>query len=207
MSCPDTAVAAVDPVRWRPDELLVPAILAGSATTMHDLAPADRAWVIAALLRPGQCTAEAIADRMRCTVRQVRFIAADPLTAVCRLLQDESEHFADELRLVRDELRVATIELRTTGSARDRYKDQLIRLLDAHLTEGSVGTFVCGCPRTRYNTYVAPKTGKSGCREHRRRAVERHRERLRSSNGQQGQSAHLQPGIDHQHADIQPHGQ
>lgn len=167
--------------RWRPDELLIPAILAGSATTMRDLGAADRSWVVAGLRRNG-LTAEQIRDRLRCSLRQVRAIAAEPLTAVCRLLQDESEHFADELRLVHGELRLLGIEHRQTMAARDRYKTQLLNLLDAHLTEGGVSTFPCGCPRTAYNTYVAPKTGKAGCREHRRLAVARHRERLKSGN-------------------------
>jgi hypothetical protein len=168
-------VPAVHEARWRPDDQLIPAILAGSPTVMRNLAPADRAWVIAGLRRAG-LTAEAISDRLSCSLRQVRAIAAEPLTAVCRLLQEESETFAAELRMTREELRARGGELRAAESAANRYKLQLFRLLDATLTEPPP-TFPCGCPRTRYNTYIAPKTGKVGCREHRRLAVARHRER------------------------------
>jgi hypothetical protein len=162
--------------RWRPDELLVPAILAGSPTVMRDLQPPDRAWVVAAMQREGM-TAEAISDRLDCSLRQVRAIAAEPLTAVCRLLQEESEAFAAELRMTQEELRCRGIEARAAQAAADRYKLQLFRLLDIAMAPPS--TFPCGCPRTKYNSYVAPKTGKVGCRECRRRAVLRYRERAR----------------------------
>ena len=46
---------------WRPDHLLVPAVLAGSPVTMADLAPADRAWAVAGLMRAGH-TADRAAD-------------------------------------------------------------------------------------------------------------------------------------------------
>ena len=177
-SPPSAAITMPVEARWRPDDQLVQAVLAGSPTTMRDLAPADRAWVVAGLKRAGH-TAEQIKDRLGCSLRQVRAILADPLTAVCRLLQEESEHFTNELRMAQAELRALTLEAREIAAARDRYKGQLFNLLDAHLTEGSVSTFVCGCPRTRYNTYVAPKTGKAGCREHRRQAVARCREKSR----------------------------
>lgn len=162
--------------RWRPDDLLIPAILAGSPTSMRDLTPADRAWVVAGLRRAG-FTAEAISDRLGCSLRQVRAVAAEPLAAVCRLLQEESEHFAAELRMTREELRARGAELRAAESASARYKLQLFRLLDITMAEPQHPTFACGCPRTRYNTYIAPKTGKIGCREHRRLAVVRYRER------------------------------
>lgn len=166
--------AASHETRWRPDDQLISAILAGSSTVMRDLLPADRAWVVAGLRRAG-LTAEAISDRLSCSLRQVRAIAAEPLTAVCRMLQEESEAFAAELRMTREELRAAGAELHTAEAACARYKVQLSRLLDLHLALPSV--FSCGCPRTKYNSYIAPKTGKVGCREHRRLAVARHRER------------------------------
>ena len=177
-ACPDESVHLASEQRWRPDELLIPAILAGSPTCMASLSPADRAWVVAGLRRANY-TAEAIADRLGCSLRQVRAVAAEPLTAVCRLLQEETEHFTHELRLVRDELRLRGIQADNAARAGERYKTQLFRLLDIHLAPPA--TFRCGCPKTLYNSYVAPKTGKVGCRTHRRLATYAARDRAKAT--------------------------
>lgn len=174
-----TAAVSPDPDedRWRPDDLLVPAILAGSRTTMNDLAAPDRAWVVAGLKRLGY-TAEFTAERLGCSVRSVRSIWSDAGVIVALYL-DEAENFGNTYRMADSEIKRLVAELAEVAGARDRYKAMLDRLLDAHLTGDVVGTFPCGCPRTKYNTYEAPKTGKKGCREHRRLAVARHRERQR----------------------------
>lgn len=174
--------AAVEPdeeERWRPDDLLIPAILdPRNCTVMADLSVADQAWVVAGLKRLGY-TAEFTAERLECSVRSVRSIMAGA-GVIVMLYLDEADNFGDTYRMSEAELRRLSRELADATSARDRYKVQLDRLLDAHLTEGAVSTFPCGCPRTKYNTYIAPKTGKAGCREHRRLAVQRCRERKRT---------------------------
>jgi hypothetical protein len=175
------AVEPDEQPRWRPDDQLIPAILAGSATVLTDLAPPDRAWVVAGMRRAG-LTNEQIRLRLDCSIRKVKEIAADPMYAVCRLLQDESSHFADELRMVRDEHRLRGIALANAEQSAQRYKEQLLRVLDLSLKpDGDLETFRCGCPRTRYNTYIAPKTGKAGCRTHRKAATYRHRERTKDT--------------------------
>lgn len=166
---------------WRPDALLIPAILAGSPTTMRDLSLPDRAWVVVGLTRAGY-TAEAIADRLKpCSVRVIRAVLAEPLAHVCARLQEESEAFADEYRMAHGEIERLSRELREATAAGNRYRKQLIDLID--VDPDTPPTFPCGCERTRYNTYVAPKTGKAGCRRHRGAAVARHRAKARQIGG------------------------
>lgn len=149
---------------WLPDYQLVPAILAGSSTTMADLTPPDRAWAVAGLLREGH-TAKQIKDRMGCSLRTVRMVSAWAATTACGLLQAEAEHFADEQRMAQVELRRLTTALADAQAAADRYHGQLDRLLDSYLTGEAGPSFPkCGHPKTKYNTYTAPKTGKTSCR-------------------------------------------
>lgn len=149
---------------WEPDYLLVPALLAGSATTMADLSPADRAWAVAGLMREGH-TAERIRDRMGCSLRTVRMVSAWAATTACMLLQEESEHFADEHRMQASEIARLTRALATSEATAERYRAQLANVLDSYLTGEAGPTFPkCGHPKTKYNTYTAPKTGKTSCR-------------------------------------------
>lgn len=167
--------------RWSPDELLVPAILAGSRTTMADLGAADRAWAVLTLRDAGH-TAKFIAEMMGCSVRTVYDVLADEVGQVMRRYMDTAEHFDQEHRMAASEVARLDRTLTETAMERDRYRDQLRRVLD-QLMGGDSYTgprFRCGCPRTRYNTYTAPKTGKSGCRYHRTMAQARYRERQRA---------------------------
>ncbi|ABD58190.1 hypothetical protein PBI_COOPER_73 [Mycobacterium phage Cooper] len=149
---------------WKPDYLLVPAILAGSPVTMADLAPADRAWAVAGLMRAGH-TAERIRDRMGCSLRTVRMVSAWAATTACMLLQEESEHFADEHRMQASEIARLGRELATSEATAARYQDQLARMIDRLQLDGGIPSFPkCGHPKTKYNTYTAPKTGKTSCR-------------------------------------------
>lgn len=150
--------------RWTPDELLVPALLAGSPTTMDDLNVYDRAWVVAVLKLEG-LTAEQMKERLDCSLRLVRTVAADAGAVMARLYLVERETFADTLRLYQADVRRLEAERIQATSSAQRYKAQLDRLLDRLQTTGEVPTFPkCGHPRTRYNTYKAPKTGKENCR-------------------------------------------
>ncbi|AKY02786.1 hypothetical protein SEA_WALELIANO_71 [Mycobacterium phage Waleliano] len=149
---------------WQPDLLLVPALLAGSPTTMADLCPADRAWAVAGLMRAGH-TAERIRDRMGCSLRTVRMVSAWAATTAMMLLQEETEHFQDEYRMQASEIARLTRELATSEATAKRYQDQLANVLDSYLTGEAGPSFPkCGHPKTKYNTYTAPKTGKTSCR-------------------------------------------
>ena len=171
-----TAARDDEDIRWRPDKLLIPAILAGSRTSWIDLSEPDRAWVVAGLKRMGY-TAEFTAERLGCAVRSVRSVWANAGVIVALYL-DEADSFGDTLRMNETELRRLVKTLADAEGARDRYKLQLDRLLAVHLAEKEGQRHRCGCPITRYGTYISPE-GKIGCREHRRLAVARHRQRRR----------------------------
>lgn len=161
--------------RWVPDEQLIEAVLVGSQR-MRELSEPDRCWVVAGLRRQG-LTAERIADLLHCSLRSVRAYAAEPATILASLYMAEREHFADTNRMSASEItRLDTLAKDNAGAA-ERYRVQLARLVELHVMPG---TFRCGCPRDRYNSYVDAKTGKTSCREHRRLAVERHRQRKKA---------------------------
>ncbi|AXN53351.1 HNH endonuclease [Mycobacterium phage Thonko] len=171
---------ADDLPRWSPDELLVPAILAGSPTVMSDLSLADRAWAVLQLKDLGY-TAEFTAERLDCSVRLVRSIIADDLGQVMRRYIDQSETNTRESVMTAAEVKRLAAELAAAEAARDRYHGQLTRLLDDR-REGRDPVFrKCGCPKTRYNTYIHPKTGKASCRYHRRLAQRRYEQRRRET--------------------------
>lgn len=167
--------------RWHPDDQLIPAVLAGGPQRMADLGPADRAWVVAGLRLKGH-TAEAIADRLACSLRLVRSVSAEPITAVAMLYMREVEAFTDTYRMTDMEVQRLSRALADTAAERDRYKDQLDRMIDRMMTGEAVPTFgKCGHPRTRYNTYTAPKTGKESCRMCHADAQAAYRERVKAA--------------------------
>ena len=142
------------------------AVLAGSSRTMADLSAPDRCWLVAGLTL-ARLTAEDIADRMRCSLRLVRTIRAEDMTQVCLRMQEESEHFASELRLARSEHRAALATVAAVTGERDRLRGQLDRMLDAH-TLGAPPCPKCGTPVAGYNAYQWRE--RKFCREcHRRR--------------------------------------
>lgn len=159
---------------WRPDELLVPALLAGSRTSLDDLNGCDRAWVVVVMTDDEGMTAEEIADRLDCAVRTVRTMLAGPEVALCRLYRAEVEAFTRTLDMTGGEVSRLTAALVTAEAECSRIKVQRDRLLGVALAERAGETHRCGCAVTRYNTYVDPR-GKRQCREHRRLAVARHR--------------------------------
>ncbi|AYD82065.1 hypothetical protein I5G60_gp71 [Mycobacterium phage Saguaro] len=164
---------------WAPDRLLVDAILAGSPTTMSQLCAADRAWAVAGLRLRG-LTAEAIADRLECSLRLVRSVSAEPTTALAMLYQRECENFANELRMASSEVARLARALAEAERDRDRAIAERNRLIDAQLR--GVAVFPkCGHERTRYNTYTAPKTGKRSCRTCHRDAQARYEARVRAA--------------------------
>jgi hypothetical protein len=174
-------VTSADIPRWQPDELLVPAILAGSSTTtMDDLALADQAWVVLQLKDAGH-TAEFTAERLGCSVRLVRARISDDLGQVMRRYMDTAEHFDREHAMAHGEVQRLARALGEAERDRDRYQGERNRLIDRAMSGEGGPVFSCGCPQTRYNTYVAPKTGKRGCRHHRTLAQARYRARRRQA--------------------------
>jgi hypothetical protein len=178
----DFVAPSDDTPRWAPDDQLLPALLAGSTTIRYaDLARGDRAWAIAGLRLNG-VTAEAIADQMDCSLRQVRAVAAEPAAILARFYMVESEAFADTLRMLQGDLARLSRELTETAAERDRYKGHLGRMIDAALVGDLGPTFArCGHPKTRYNTYTAPKTGKTSCRMCHAEAQAEYRARLKAA--------------------------
>lgn len=166
-------------VRWTPDEHLVDAALGGTQH-MRELSDPDRAWAVAGLKLKG-LTAERIADLLHCSLRQVRAVAADPTTIIVTLYMTEREAFVNEHRMSAAEITRLDAELHEALAACERGKEQVDRLLAVHLAERRGEQFSCGCPRSRYNTYVDPRSGRMSCREHRRQAVAAHRARRRAS--------------------------
>ena len=170
------------PGQWLPDAQLLPALLAGSTSvTYAQMTRGDRAWAIAGLRRAG-ITAEAIAEQLLCSLRQVRAVAAEPAAIMARFYMDEADAFEDTLRMYQGDVARIDRERAEAQAAADRYRDQLRTMIDAAMT-GEVGPSFpkCGHPKTWGNTYKAPKTGKLSCRMCHADAQAEYRERQRAA--------------------------
>ena len=166
--------------RWVPDEQLIPAVRTGRCPRRYqDLAPADRAWVVAGLSRSG-LTAEKIAGLLGCSLRTVRVWQAEPMTIVCQRYMREVEAFTGELRLIRSEHTRLTSELEAAQRETRRLHERLVRVTSPRTPAGAPL-----CPKnqhemTAYNSYTDP-TGRVWCRDcHRERQAE-HRARKREA--------------------------
>jgi hypothetical protein len=166
--------------QWRPDVQLVPALLAGSPTCIDDLNDCDRAWAVVVMTDDEGMPAEAIAEVLGCSLRSVRKILAGAGAALTRLYRAEAEAFERTLDMTGGEVMRLAAALAETTAERDRIARQRNQLLDVRLAERNNEIHACGCPVTRYNTYISP-SGKRGCREHRRLAVARHRAKQKTS--------------------------
>lgn len=165
------------PGQWLPDAQLLPALLAGSTSvTYAQMTRGDRAWAIAGLRRAG-ITAEAIAEQLLCSLRQVRAVAAEPAAIMARFYMDEADAFEDTLRMYQGDVARIDRERAEAQAAADRYRDQLRTMID-----GVGSSFPkCGHPKTWGNTYKAPKTGKLSCRMCHADAQAEYRERQRAA--------------------------
>lgn len=152
------------PLRWEPDDQLVPAVLAGvRAYRMATLAHPDRCWVVAGLTLHG-LTAEDIAERLSCSLRLVRALRADDMTQVCLRVQRETDSFRDELRLAHTERRAARIALEAKDLEIEQLRAQVRRLI----APADGPRCSRGHEMTKYNTYE--RGGRRWCREcHRER--------------------------------------
>lgn len=165
--------------RWAPDLQLIAAVMAGGGRRMSQLSVPDRCWVVAGMTLLG-LTAEEIADRLSCSLRLVRAVRAEDMTAVCTFVQTESRNFADELRLAQTQLRLLSTRLAERETELARTRSQLDRMIDAHLV-GAKCCPRCSTPMTGYNVYVW--NGKNYCRECHRRRQQLHRDRARQYAG------------------------
>lgn len=168
------------PDRWAPDELLIPAVLAGSRTTMADLSGADRAWVVVGLYYDEGLTAEAIADRLDCSVRLVRSIAADATGQVMRAYREHVENAAMTHRMTDGEVRRLSRALADAQAEAARMQAQRDRMLASMMAGGPVFP-KCGHAKTKYNTYRHSRTGKESCRQCHADAQAAYRERVKAS--------------------------
>jgi len=173
----DDAPDPTDPdgKQWQPDMQLVAAVLAQPRPIRTLASKFDKAWVVAALREDGY-SADDIADRLRCSLRAVRTLLADPATKAFRLFFREANTFAEELRLTQHELHVRTVDLAEASVMATEMKAQRDRMIDAAM----VGEPVRVCRRAghvmdRYNTYTDPSTGKTSCRLCRYNATRRAR--------------------------------
>ena len=132
---------------------------------MSALPHPDRCWVVAGLTLHG-LTAEDIAERLACSLRLVRSLRADDMTQVCMRMQQESDHFADELRLARSEHRATLATLASLRTEVTRLRAQVARMIEARASNRD--TCSRGHDLTPYNTYR--HGGREFCREcHRER--------------------------------------
>lgn len=179
MTCEDCAVPPEDPAEvltaWRPDAQLVAAVLAKPRHHSELASKTDKCWVVAGLTADGM-VAEDIADRLKCSLRLIRTLIADPRTKVFRMYLAAMEASVQELALVQHELRTTTIALDQRTAELARMTAQRNRLIDM----AAVGEPIKLCRRgqhimDRYNTYEHPATGKRSCRTCRREAKARSR--------------------------------
>lgn len=155
--------------------------MAGGGRKMSQLPTPDRCWVVAEMTILG-LTAEEIADRLDCSLRLVRSIRAEDMTAVCTYVLNETRNFDNELRLAQSQAKHLQTVLAETKTELDRTKLKLDRVLDAHII-GAKLCPKCGTPMTGYNLYRC-SNGKDYCREC-------HRVRSRDHRARSRQYAHL----------------
>lgn len=184
MTCEDCAIPPDDPpavyAAWRPDPQLVPAVLARSRPIRTLTSKADKCWVVAGLHVQG-LTAEEILDRLKCSLRLVRTLLADPMTKVFILYHAEVATFREELSLTSHELRTTAQAAREAQAEHARVREQRDRLIDMAMTGEPVRLCKHGHVMDRYNTYVCPTTGKRSCRTCRREAKAASRRNLVST--------------------------
>lgn len=118
-------------------------------------------------------TAERIAELIGCSLRTVRVVKADPLTAVMTTFQQEVGVFADEVRLLRSELTRMTAEHAAATESASRLRKHLVRVTSP------VPVCSNGHELSRYNRYE--HKGRTFCRECHRGRQAAHRARKKVS--------------------------
>lgn len=151
---------------------------------MTEMSRQDRCWVVAGLTVAGW-TAEAIADKMFCSLRLIRHIRADDLTAACVYLHTETSSFDAELSLARSELSAMTVAHRESEAELVRVRRQRDKLIDEKIV-GCKLCGRCGTPMDRYNTYTHARSGKEFCRVCHRRRQQRYRDEAKLGKAESG---------------------
>lgn len=164
--------------RWRPDLQLVPAIIATPRwpRPLTDYDHPDQCWIVAGLDLAGWSAPE-IVHRVGGSKRLVIGRRGEPLTELCKLMQQEVNRLTDELRLEKIGHCATEHELAQANRTASRLRIQLDQVLDAHRT-GEVEKFRCGCPKVRYNVYE--HRGRKYCRTCRTDRETRRRHGLRA---------------------------
>lgn len=179
MTCDDCAIPPEDDAEtlnaWQPDHQLIAAVLAQTRHHSTITCKTDKCWLIAGLTESERMKAEDIADRLKCSLRMVRTLLAEPRTKAFRMYFREASTFREELSLSQHELRVRTSELAAARRDVDRLKRQKDQLLDAAMTGEPIKLCKHNHLMTKYNTYEHPATGKKSCRTCRREAKQRSR--------------------------------
>jgi hypothetical protein len=123
--------------RWKPDPSLVLAARAG-AVKGAGLEACDRAWAVALLMEGEGLTGAEAAETLRCSLRLVRLIRAEPLyplaahaASLTRQLADTESAASNQIRdMQRDHTRLSTEIVRLTSQ-----KERLITSLDSKSRE------------------------------------------------------------------------
>lgn len=125
--------ATSDPEQWRPDPALVFAVHA-RVVPIADMSGMDRAWIVAALTAEGW-TVAAISARLKCSLRLVQQIKAEPMTKVAlyaltlerELTEFRSLHHMAG-RIAGQEITSRDARIAVLQDQRDRMLDQLVQL-------------------------------------------------------------------------------
>lgn len=116
-----------DSDRWQPDDALIFTVRTRQLP-IADLNGPDRAWLVAALTVQGW-TVAAIADRLKCSLRLIQQIKAEPMTQVALY----ALALERELRAQRSLLRLATCQAAAELTQRDTTITRLTRQRDTLL--------------------------------------------------------------------------
>lgn len=140
--------------RWLPDDLIVAAVASSpkAPKPISGYTGADRAWLVAGLTAAG-LTAADIAGRLSCSVRLVKFIRAEELTAVCVWAQRTVRRVEDRLRAEAVAHQACRQELameRARSAKLDRQVDELFAALASRV---AVELFRCGHAKVPGNVY------------------------------------------------------
>lgn len=120
--------------RWHPDEGLVLTVRT-RCVPISTLEDPDRAWLIAALTLQGW-TVASIAERLRCSLRLVQQIKAEPMTKIALHALTIARELSAERGAHRIEIRTATV----TAAEKDRQIERLTRQRDVLLDRITVIT-------------------------------------------------------------------
>lgn len=117
-----------DSPRWEPDDAMV--LTVRTRVLPHgQLSGPDRAWVVASLTVQGW-TVAAIAERLRCSLRLVQQIKAEPMTLVALYALSMRRQLSDERSLRRLESLAAARQHTTDHATITRITSQRDALLD-----------------------------------------------------------------------------